>query len=357
MRIAIDARELSGKPTGVGRYLAGLLREWTAPGATHGHQILLYAHARITALPGLETRIVPGAGGTRWEQMDLPRQLARDEASLCFSPAYSTPLLTRIPRVVALHDISFVAHPEWFGWREGLRRRILARRSAAAARAVVTISQFSKSEIVSRMQVAPGKVHVIPPGVDCPVPDDQPRGFDAGMHVLFVGSIFNRRHVPDLIAAFSTMVAQHPDAHLHLVGDNRSYPFEDVERLVQQSAVSERIRWHRYVSDADLTTLYGSAHAFAFLSEYEGLGLTPLEALSAGIPSLLLDTAVAHESCGGAALYTHRGDVGSIAAALERLLYDHQTRQALLGAAPTVLARYDWARAASGTLALLEEVA
>lgn len=352
MRVAVDARELSGKPTGVGRYLRGIVREWLRPDATHGHEILLYAHQPLTAVP-FPCRVLPGAGGTLWEQRDLASALRADTVDVLFSPAYSTPLLTRIPRVVALHDISFAAHPEWFRAKEGLRRRVLARRSAAAARAVLTISEFSKREIVSRFRMAPGRVHVIPPGIDAPPAASSADRADA-VHLLYVGSIFNRRHIPDLVAAFATLCAGHPDARLHLVGDNRTHPYEDIAALVAGSRAAEAIRWHQYVSDEQLQALYRQARGFVFLSEYEGLGLTPLEALSAGIPPLLLDTAVARESCGSAALYVPLGDRGATVSALERLLYDEPTRRTILREAPAILSRYDWPRAARQTLALLE---
>ncbi|MFN7914229.1 MAG: glycosyltransferase family 1 protein [Vicinamibacterales bacterium] len=353
MRIGIDARELSGTPTGVGRYLAGLLREWTASQHQHGHDLVLYAHRPLDFGTGCDVRVLPGSGGTSWEQRTLPAAIAGDRLDILFSPAYSTPLLTRVPRVVALHDISFVARPDWFRWREGVRRRWLARRSAAAARAVVTISEFSKREIVERMRVDPGHVHVIPPGIDAPPAATA----GTGAHVLYVGSIFNRRHIPDLIAAFSIVASRHADAHLHLVGDDRSFPSEHVGALVARSPHAARIHWHRYIPDAELQTLYSQARAFAFLSEYEGLGLTPMEAIAAGIPALLLDTAVARESCGDAALYVARGAIGETASRLELLLYDEATRARLLAEAPRALGRYDWARAGRDTLRLLESVA
>lgn len=355
MRIGIDARELSGRPTGVGRYLAGLLREWTGPRALHGHELRLYSHRTVAGVEDrCEVRLLPGTGGTLWEQRALPAAIAADGIEVLFSPAYSTPLFTRVPRVVALHDLSFAARPDWYGWREGLRRRMLARRSAAVATTVVTISRFSKSEIVARFGTAPSKVRVIPPGIDAPPPSTAADG-SSGAQVLYVGSIFNRRHVPDLIAAFTRVAARHADAALHLVGDNRTHPHEDLHALIVSSTASSRIHWHQYVSDEVLRQLYRQARAFAFLSEYEGLGLTPLEALAGGIPSLLLDTPVARESCGEAALYVPLGAIDSAAAELERLLYDDAARRTLLAAAPATLARYDWPTAARDTLAVLEE--
>ena len=359
MRIAIDARELSGKPTGVGQYLTGLLREWTRPAQRHGHEFLLYSHRSVESSAGCSVHVLPGTGGTFWEQRTLPAALAADAVDMLFSPAYSTPLFTAVPRVVALHDISFAARPEWFSWREGLRRRVLARRSAAVSRRVLTISQFSKGEIISRFGIDPAKIAVIPPGIDSPLPaageaDPPHLRLPQGEHLLYVGSIFNRRHIPDLIAAFTQVAARHEDAWLHLVGDNRTHPFEDMTALIEASPVARRIVWHQYAPDEALRALYRQARGFVFLSEYEGLGLTPLEALSAGIPSLLLDTAVARESCGDAACYVPLGATSAIATAIERLLYDDSARRTLAAAAPATLARYDWATAARDTLALLE---
>lgn len=352
MRIGIDARELTGHPTGVGRYLSGLLREWHAhPGA---HEFVLYAH-RLPLNPGLSPfaiQVLAGKGGTVWEQATLARGLKRDRVDAFFSPGYTTPLLSGVPTTVAIHDVSFCAHPEWFSPREGARRRFLTKRSAAMARAVITISEFSRGEIVRHLDVEAGKVRVIPPGIDPPAsarttaPADDPR-------ILFVGSIFNRRHVPDLIAATGALAGTHPSVSLDIVGDNRSRPHVDVGALIANEQAKTQIRWHRYVDEPTLQALYGRARAFAFLSEYEGLGLTPLEGLSIGVPPVLLDTPVARESCGDAALYVRRGDIAGTASALGSMLFDETTRARLLGAAPTVLRRFDWPTAARQTLAAI----
>ncbi len=271
-----------------------------------------------------------------------------------------------MPTVVAIHDVSFVAHPEWFRVREGVRRRWLTGQTARAARAIVTISEFSKRELIERLDVPAQKIHVIPPGIDDvgdprAAPSDsrgaalrRARTHGSAPTVLFVGSIFNRRHVPDLIRAFGPIARSRPGAALDIVGDNRSYPYEDLRRTIEAEELLTIVHWHEYVTDAELAELYGQARAFAFLSEYEGLGLTPLEALAAGVPPVLLDTPVARESCGEAALYVPEHDRSAVTRALESLLFDESTRSRLLAAAPAVLARYDWPRAARETLAVLE---
>jgi len=176
--------------------------------------------------------------------------------------------------------------------------------------------------------------------------------------LLYVGSIFNRRHVVDLIRAFAPIARSRSDVSLDIVGDNRSYPREDLRATIATEGLTDRIRWHEYASDEQLRDLYAGARAFAFLSEYEGLGLTPLEALAAGVPPVLLDTAVARESCGEAAIYVpgERGLAG-ITSALESALFNEAVRSGILAAAPAQLAKYRWPRAAAETLAVIEEAA
>ena len=142
-----------------------------------------------------------------------------------------------------------------------------------------------------------------------------------------------------------------------LVGDNRSHPRQDLPETIRLKGLTGQVRWHQWLTEDELGALYGRARAFAFLSEYEGLGLTPLEALAAGVPPLLLDTPVAHESCGPAALYVALGDLTGTTAAIETLLFDEATRARLLDAAPAVLARYSWPRAAHETLDVIEAAA
>jgi glycosyltransferase involved in cell wall biosynthesis len=352
MRIGIDAREIVGRQTGVGRYLSGLLAEWSTGDRAGAHEFVLYAHDTIPQPPGpFVTRVVPGTSGTWWQQVQLPRAVRDDRLDLFFSLQNTAPLLVSTKTAILIHDVSFVAHPEWFRFREGLRLRWLSRAGAANACAVITPSEFSGREIAQHLHVPASRIHVIPPGV--PVRRTDSRSAREPK-VLFVGSIFNRRHVPDLIAAVAPLLRVHSSASLDIVGDNRSYPHEDVMGAIEREQLGSQITWHRYASDDQLTDLYGRARAFVFLSEYEGLGMTPLEALTAGVPPVLFDTAVARETCGDAALYVPRNQPHDIRPAIEQLLFDERVRSKVLGAAPEALARFSWARAARETLQVLE---
>jgi glycosyltransferase involved in cell wall biosynthesis len=128
-----------------------------------------------------------------------------------------------------------------------------------------------------------------------------------------------------------------------------------VDAIVRGTSMADRIHVRSYVSDDEVRRLYAESGAFVFLSEYEGFGLTPLEALAAGVPALLLDTPVAREVCGDAALYLRRPDPALIETSLGALLFETQARARILDAATDVLARYSWTDCARRVLAVLIE--
>jgi glycosyltransferase involved in cell wall biosynthesis len=357
MRIAIDARELAGQPTGVGRYLAEILREWASADEALAHEFILCAHAPVPYAGRLKvTQAIEPGGGPLWEQLTLPRLARRAQADVLFCPAYSGPVFAGLPLVVAIHDVSFAAHPEWFRWREGLRRRLLTRAAARRAARVLTLTRFSKQEIVDHLGVSPDRIDVINPGVVAQPPDVAPpfgvaQSFRAAEPlVLYVGSIFNRRHVPETIRGFERLAGRHPEARFTIVGDNRTFPRIEVEEVVRDH---ERVSFVSYGPDALVARLYRQARAFVFLSEYEGFGLTPLEALAAGVPIVVLDTAVAREVYGDAAIYVSEPAPREIEAALEAALFDDRARSRVLDAADGIVGRYSWNACATRVLAAL----
>ena len=364
MRIGVDGRELLGKPTGVGRYLAELLAQWaSSPEARR--EFLVYTPGEVSELTiagqpvaeisSFRHRAIPGGAGVRWEQLDLGHAIDRDGLDLFFAPAYSAPLRASAPLVVTMHDVSFMAHPEWFRWREGLRRRVLAGRTMSRARGIIAVSQFSHDEILRFFDLPSERVHVVRSGMrQAPLPHSASPQTPL---VLFVGSIFNRRHVPTLLSAFGKVCRAVPDAQLVLVGEDRSYPSVDLPSLIAATGVGDRISLRSYVHESELTALYQRARVFAFLSEYEGFGFTPLEAMSAGVPAVVADTPVARELCGNAASFVPIRDIAATARAITQLLVDPvaHARQRALGA--SLVSSYSWRQAAQETLDVLEQAA
>ena len=114
--------------------------------------------------------------------------------------------------------------------------------------------------------------------------------------MLFVGTLFNRRRLPDLIAAFALATRDIAAARLVVVGGDRTWPPQDLPAVATQHGVGDRVEFRSYAGDDELNGLYQRASVFAFLSEYEGFGMTPLEAMSADVPAVVLDTPLPERS-------------------------------------------------------------
>ena len=169
--------------------------------------------------------------------------------------------------------------------------------------------------------------------------------------------MLNRRNLPELIAAFAKGTDTRPDARLVIVGADRTWPPQDLTHTARAFGVDRRVELHPYLSHEALQQLYARACVFVFLSEYEGFGLTPLEALSAGTPIVVLDTPIAREVYGDAAEYVGIGDITATAEAIRRFLGSRDAARDQLSRAPAVLARYSWDRAADATLQQIERIA
>jgi len=357
LHIGVDGRELVGRTTGVGRYIRQVLEAWTHD-ASFPHRLTVFTPARPSAElsaalgPAVTWSIVAGRGGsTIWEQFHVPGVARSAGLDVFFAGAYTAPYRLRCPIVLLVHDVSYFAHPEWFSAREGLRRRWLTRLSAAHARIVLTVSEFSAREIMRHLGVPRERLLVTPAGAPAGRADASTGR--AGATVLYVGSLFNRRMIPELIAGFAQAATEVPAARLVLVGDNRTTPLVDPRAVAADLGIRDRVEWREYVTDAELDTLYASARAFAFLSSYEGFAMTPMEAIAHGVPPVLLDTEVAHEVYGDAALFA-QPDTASIASALTTLLRDEDAHASLVQRGQTLLTRYSWTKTASTIQQALE---
>ena len=128
-------------------------------------------------------------------------------------------------------------------------------------------------------------------------------------------------------------------------------------QLSQVTGISDRIQFLSYVNETELAQLYRDASVFAFLSEYEGFGMTPLEALATDVPALVGDTAVAREVYKDSVLYVPPTSISCVVTGLANLLTDGNLRRTLLRNAKPVLANLTWARTAKHTLDVLTNAA
>jgi len=305
--------------------------------------------ARLPALrPGRYEVMRPPAAlvhraGHAWEQVVLPLRAARARALLC--PANLAPVAH--PRtVVVLHDAAPLRHPGWYSPAYAAWQRRLLPLVARRARQVITVSAFSRDELVELLGL--DGVRVVPGGVD---PAFSP-GADAGRaraalglgrpYVLCVASRTARKNLAALVPAAEALAAD--GVQVVVAGGHRP-------QFAAEGGL-EALRLLGPVPDALLPGLYAGAEAFALPSLYEGFGLPVLEAMATGTPVVAADTAALPETCGGAARLV-APDGEAVRAALVDLLGDARERERLRAAGLARAAGFSWDATARAVDALL----
>lgn len=282
--------------------------------------------------------------GHIWEQVLLPARAAGHP--LLYSPANLAPLVFDRNAVV-IHDAAALRHPEAYSAAYVAYQRRMLPALAARARVLITVSEFSRAELVDMLGVSPERVTVIPEGVDerffdaRPDPDVIRRYGLPDRYVLTLGTLSERKNLAALDAGAQAL----RDRGIELVaaGSERSY--------LRGSA--SRLRRVGYVTDPDLPGLYAGALALAMPSRYEGFGLPCLEAMAAGVPVVAAARAALPETVADAGLLVDpdRGD--EFAQALLAAADDASLRANLIAAGRRRAARFPWSATAARTDAAL----
>jgi glycosyltransferase involved in cell wall biosynthesis len=291
------------------------------------------------------------ACGHAWEQLVLPARTARRGASLIFSPANLVPLLW--PRnLVLMHDVAVLREPAAYSRSFRIWHRWLGLGGARRALKVLTVSEFSKRELVSLAGLDPEKLVVIGGGVGprfAPGADHQRVAAKLGLgrpYVLTVGTNDRRKNLGSLVRTARAL----DELGIELVWAGDARP------QFAPTAPVTALRRLGYVDERDLPGLYVGAAAFVLPSRYEGLGLPCLEAMACGTPVVAANRAALPETCGDAALLVDPDDEQAIADAVLQAVTDAQTRARLREAGLRRAAESTWERAAAEADAVLDEL-
>jgi glycosyltransferase involved in cell wall biosynthesis len=367
--IGIDFRAALGQPTGVGRYVRNLVRHMVQQDPEQRFELFVDRAGDEASLP-LErpnvlrrTLTLPAwQNYFTWLQFRLPPSLWRRPVDLFHFPFYTMPLLGVGPAVVTIHDLTFELHPEWFSRRSRLSTRRFARLAARRATAVLTVSEWSKKDLVEIYQMDPARVHVIYPAVgewnEDPTREEGPVAPGLGMDgpfVLHVGSIHTRRNLPRVLRAVAYLRDRGHDLGVILVG-RVEYPYPDVDLLIEQHGMSGAAVHAGYLSDAQLCALYREARLLAVPSLYEGFGLPGVEAMALGTPVVASNTSCFPEVLGDAALLVDPLDEEALADAIGRVAGDGAEREELIRRGRQRAARYSWENTARETLAVYRSI-
>jgi glycosyltransferase involved in cell wall biosynthesis len=266
-----------------------------------------------------------------------------------------TPLLLpsrRAARVVTIHDLDFLLHPD--RTRAEMRHAYpaLVARHADAADAVIVVSEHVAEKASRLLHIDPDRISVCPHGIPrwAPAPRNEP-GNPSGGYILFLGTLEPRKNVDGLLAAYAALIARRPDAPpLRLAGA----AVEGAERwreTIARPPLRGRVDYHGYVHDGERQAAYGGARLLVLPSFDEGFGMPVVEAMSLGIPVVASTRGALPEVSGGAALLVDPEDVEGMSQAMERVLFDAGLARRMGEDGRRRAARYSWARAAELTRA------
>jgi glycosyltransferase involved in cell wall biosynthesis len=295
-----------------------------------------------------------GAAGHAWEQFALPALAARHRARVIFSPANVAPLAWP-HNVIVVHDAAVLRAPAAYSRAYRAWHRTVGIGAARRAQAVVTVSEFSRRELLelgggldpARLTVIGGGVDPrFSPGDGADDPEAQRAAAALGLtrpYVLTIATDDPRKNLDALVPCAAALDQR--GIELVWAGDSRPQ-FARTKPLTGLRALG-------YVPDDLLVGLYRGAAAFVLPSRYEGFGLTCLEAMACGTPVVAADRAALPEVCGDAALLVDPDDPSAITRAVLAACEDQPRAAQLRGAGIERARQHSWERAAAACDALL----
>lgn len=369
MQIFIDARLLSrGGNSGVEEYTRGLLGELFRQGKGDFFTLFYNGLRKVD----LKTQLpIAGQDNVRVLDLKIPNKLfdfssgflkfppvsRLANADLVFSPHFNVLAAGRTPRVITIPDLSFIHHPQFFSlrqrfwhWLQGIRRQ------ARDADKIITVSEFTKSDIVNLLSVAPEKVSVIYPGISkIFIPSHSASA--TRPYILYLGTVEPRKNVNLLIRAFNVLKREPQFTDWQLVIAGRlGWLYDQVLKEAKNSPFSGDIIFRGAVTSQDRVSLYNQAKVFVYPSFFEGFGFPPLEAQASGCPVIVSDRTSLPEVLGKTALYINPWKVEELAAAVRRLAEDTGLRRDLIVAGIENSKKFDWQKSAEQTLKIFNEI-
>ena len=365
MRIGFDGTPLLGAKTGVGWYTHELI-DAAAKVSPHDELVVFpisWRTARYLKLDpphrpnvAVERKLAPARPlWAMWDRVQFPPVEWLVRCDVFHATNFIAPPSRKVPVVVTVHDINFVHRPE--AVTAGVRRmaRLLPdilRRAAA----IITVSSFTRQELVAWLPEVGDKVTVIHNGSHArarPAPGPDAEG--SPPYALMLGTLEPRKNLPLALDALRILRQRGLDLRLVLAGGKSS--LLDVPGLLRKRGLGEpEVTRTGYVDDARVSALLTGARVLVFPSLYEGFGMPLLEAMEAGVPVVAVRAGATPETVGDAALLVEPGDAEGFADAMEQAAFDESVRARLIPAGKAQAANFTWERAARATLDVYRQV-
>jgi glycosyltransferase involved in cell wall biosynthesis len=377
MRIGINTLFLiPNKHGGTEHYVRNLLANWAA--LDDQNRYFVFANRENAGTFGLnhpnfsEVRCPVSAKNkivrVLWEQLVLPFYVRSYNLDVLFSPAYVSPVMTYCPckYVVAIHDLMYRHFPQNYPKAQLLYFRLLLPLSAKSVAKIITVSESNKTDIVRSLSVLENKVSVIytaglPDNGDYQLNDEQCKNRfrnKYGLHepfILCVASFNPQKNIERLIQAFYLVRKSYElQLQLVLVGMKLKHGSKLID-AISGLGLQNDVKITGYVPDEDLPYFYALAELYVLPSFFEGLGVTPWEAMSCCCPVATSDIPALREVVGDAAATFNPYNVEEIAQTIYKVLTGARLRKELVEKGSERVKQFSWGKTAINTLRVFEK--
>lgn len=363
IRVGINVGKMNKNDRGISVYTRNILSQFDQINGNY-ELVFLTDQNKLIHSPGTIGSIIN-------EQVSNPFQQERLKLDVMWHPHNRGQLFTPCAYVCTLHDVLPLARPDLAGnYLNSLSKKLLFLSrviTTKAADTIITVSEFSRQEIIKYLHIDPNKVVSIHSGVNTQTfhRDESDQNWEQlkqsqslpDRYILTTGSYAPHKNLKTLVEAYATSDLPSSGVGLLMVGPNDASGYRagynQVADQVRQLNLSNKVRLLSSVSESDLVTLYSRATFFALTSLYEGFGFTPLEAMACGVPVIASSLASIPEVCGNAALYADPNDPGHFTRQFNTLLRDENLRRELVLNGAKQVQKFDWRDSAYKTLEVL----
>jgi glycosyltransferase involved in cell wall biosynthesis len=376
MYIAIDYTAAIRQGAGIGTYVRNLVAALLARDTTNRYTLLTSGRAtserpfptaenvrgRSILIPDRCLNIL----WYRWRVPVPPATLFAGRTDLYHGPDFVLPPLGKsMHKVVTIHDLAFLEHPEYAVPSLAAYLKKVVPESVAAADAVIAVSQETARSLVTHFDTPREKITVIPLGVDKHFRRiTDPILLDATRHkfklrhplVLSVGTLEPRKNHSGLIKAFYQATKQKDGPAMLAIAGGKGWLYEETQQLIADLKLERKVRFLGRVTDLELVTLYSMADIFAFPSFFEGFGIPPIEAMACGAPVITSRTSSLPEVVGDAALLVDPHNIDEIARTMLRLLKQEPLRAELRQKGYQRAQQFTWDEVARRTLNVYQQL-
>ncbi len=373
MKIGVDVRPLY-RPNlkGIGVYLKNLLDEFSRWDKENTYYLFYDERQELVKRkPDGQlfreegSEISKGDSYYFWDQICLPREIAKNKIDIFHSPANMTSLKKMCPTVVTVHDTK-PFEMKGYNFKEEIYTKWLQPKALRAADKIICPSEYTKKCIVEVLKIQPEKITVIYQGLSNRfkvLEDDdailkvlQRLGVEKE-YILFTGGETPAKNISRLIEAFAKLKKQYQIEHqLVITGIRSKKILEKHTQEIKEQSVALDVKILGYVEDDDLIALYNKAVVFVYPSLFEGFGFPPIEAMACGAVVAASNATSIPEVVGDAALMFDGKNVDEMAKQILRLITESNTINELREKGFKRSSQFKWLDTAQKTLNVYKEL-